>query len=86
MIYKYSFFETTEYDYLWGSGDNDNYINRCVNCDHTFRGHKRALSCRKCHEESKNKWNSLTEEQRNLQLKSKMEAAAKFFKDKNIRS
>jgi hypothetical protein len=28
----------------------------------------------------------ITEEQRNLQLKSNMEAATKFFKDKNIRS
>ena len=53
---RYSFFETTEYDYPWGSGDNDNYANKCIHCGHTFRSHKRALSCKKCREESKNKW------------------------------
>lgn len=40
----------SERDFPWGSGENDNYWNFCLWCEQPFRGHKRALMCRKCKE------------------------------------
>jgi len=70
-----------ERDFPWGPGDNDNYGNVCIKCKCCFRGHKRAMRCRKCHEESQARWNAMTLEEQQAHHTANMEAAARYFEE-----
>lgn len=70
-----------ERDFPWGTGDNDNYGNVCIKCKCCFRGHKRAMRCRKCHEEAQARWNAMTLKEQQAHHAANMEAAARYFEE-----
>ena len=70
-----------ERDFPWGPGENDNYGNVCIKCKCCFRGHKRAMRCRKCHEEAQARWNAMTLEEQQAHHAANMEAAARYFEE-----
>ncbi len=70
-----------EKDFPWGPGDNDNYGNVCIKCKCCFRGHKRAMRCRKCREEAQARWNAMTLEEQQAHHAANMEAAARYFEE-----
>lgn len=73
------FSASPEHDFPLGEGENDNYGNQCMKCGHQFRGHKRALVCRKCHEAGLAEWKALTPEEQQARHTASMEAAARYF-------
>ena len=75
-----------ERDFPWGPGENDNYGNVCIKCKCCFRGHKRAMRCRKCHEEAQARWNSMTLEEQQAHHAANMEAAARYFEENDKHS
>lgn len=80
-----AFFETGPRDWPWGEGDNDNYQNRCASCNELFRGHKRQPTCRKCAEEWKAKWESMTpDEQKSHMEKVNAIIAAHFSQNDQV--
>ncbi len=70
---------SAEHDFPWGTGDNDNYGNVCIKCNHAFRGHKRAMRCRKCHEETQARWNAMTLEEQQAHHAANMAIATRLF-------
>lgn len=44
--------------------ENGSYYCKCLSCDADFVGHKRRHICRKCHYESKARYDALTPEER----------------------
>ena len=72
-----------ERDYPTKGGENDSYFNVCCVCDEKYIGHKRSVACRKCHENGKNFWEGLTEEEAKLEMQSRIEIFNKMIKNDN---
>lgn len=44
--------------------ENGNYQNLCCHCDNLFFGHKRRVSCKLCEEDSKRRWEKMTDDEK----------------------
>jgi hypothetical protein len=46
------------------SHENGNYSNRCLTCLEYFVGHKRRMTCKKCHNTEAARWAALSEREK----------------------
>lgn len=64
--------------------DNGAYINQCIDCKHTFTGHKHRFQCKMCSDAQKAKLEAMTPIERRRDMWKKVRAIKRFFqKSKN---
>lgn len=60
-------------------GENGNYQNRCIECATLFTGHKRRLVCKVCDATAREKWEAMSETERQESIARTRDAIAMFY-------
>jgi hypothetical protein len=64
--------------------ENGNYFCKCVECKSDFVGHKRRHFCRKCHYESKARYDAMTPEEREVFDERRNAEIVEFFRASSL--
>ena len=66
------------------SQENGNYLNNCCSCKKDFVGNKHRMMCKTCQKASKEKWDSMTEEEQTALMIKNCEIIQKFYNENKI--
>ena len=51
------------------SHENGQYMCVCCNCEKSFIGHKRRVTCKLCEQLSRDRWEAMTDDEKQEQMK-----------------